>query len=257
MKNLFLLAVALIGLLTVSTESVAQTKKSKILAGYFLAFGRGATDGELNYWMGQPEKSVADYVNTNKTWLQGQTGEATAVIQRAYADVLGRQPTGGEINNWIGYKLTYADLFSRNLTWMNSNPSGKQDAIKAAYRTVFGRDAQPGELTYWQSQTTMPYTKLVAAHQTWKNANSPGVCRGGSSVACGTSLGPINTALVVPAMVGQFNAVPGASVVMDRSGFSLVASGGGNLVASGGGNLVASGGGNISVANLVASGGGN
>ncbi len=250
MKNLFLLTVALMGLLMVSTESVAQTKKSKILAGYFLAFGRGATDGEVNYWMGQPEKSVGDYVTMNKTWLQGQTGEATAVIQRAYADVLGRQPTGGEINNWIGAKLTYADLFSRNLAWMNGNPSGKQDAIRASYRAVFGREAQPGELTYWQNQGTIPYSKLVAVHQTWKNANTSGagLCTG-NSIACGTSLGPVNTAAISSEMAGQFNAVTGAAAVMDRSGLTLVASGGGNLVASGGGN--------ISLASLVASGGGN
>ncbi len=260
MKNLFLLAVALLWLLTVSTKSIAQTKSGKIQAGYFATFGRYATEAEVSYWMSQPEQpTVAQYANLNKQWLKGQPGgsEPTAVIQRAYSNVMGRQPTAAEINYWLTTKPMYAELFANNISWMNSNVNndngGKAAMIKKSYQTVFSRLPSQAELNYWIGQPTVPYTTLLALHQSWRLANAGSSTQAtGNSIKCGVVLGNVSVVGVDPPLANQIRDVPGGSSLIAAPGVNLIGQDGGGLVASGGGNLVASGGGN-----LVASGGGN
>jgi hypothetical protein len=239
-------------LMLAGTASFGQTvgelyRTERINASYLIAFGRKPVDGELNYWKGQGNLSVATLVDLHKKYISGDINSQYSVVTKAFIDATSLPPGEDDIKRYIGiYKnnLTYTEVMNRLMTNLNANPSSYDKVIRASYNTVFNRDPYEGEWKHWRAQPRCSYGMLKALHETWKKQNGNTT---NTSNVINPSFATRFTAVAVSAEVARE-----AAKVISPNGGQMVAAGGGNMVAAGGGNMVAAGGGN-----MVAAGGGN
>lgn len=226
----------------------SSAQSERIQSSYLLAFGRAPNSGELNYWLGQGQRSIADLIALHRNYLSRDAGNHRAAITRAYVDAMGRNPSTGEINYWMQGTDTYAQLMKNHMQWLAGNPAEYANVIRRSYQFVLGRQPNAGELAYWQSQGVLSYVVLVGCHEQWRQQNgSRAQTSGQPMVAARSSF--LVTVPVSPAIANEARMAAG---IVAAGGGNIVAAGGGNIVAAGGGNIVAAGGGNI-----VAAGGGN
>lgn len=218
-----------------SSTVAAQSKDEIINGSYYVAFGRYATGGELNYWRRQVGNStIQQMVNNHRQFIKTNQYEREQTIKRSYMDAFGWQPTAGEVRYWSGQNKTYAELMTNHINnWLNVYADKKAHVIKQSYYKVFGRSATAAELKYWMQQPTYSFVQLVAMHTTWKQQNQkqssvtrvkPNI---NSNGICTKSLSP--------------QAISG---VVAAGGMNVIAPGGGNVIAAGGLNIIATGGGN-------------
>lgn len=225
----------LFALLAGSLSAAAQSKKEIIHASYFVAFGRYASSGEVNYWMQNIGSwDIQQMVNNHREYLKGNQYEREEAVKRSYQDAFGWGPSADELRYWAGQNKTYAELMTNHISnWLNVYRDKKEHVVRQSYYKVFGRTATADELRYWMGQPTCSYVQLVAMHTTWKQQNQ--------SKSTVTRVKPninsngISTSSLSPQAI---------SGVVAAGGMNVVSPGGGNVVAAGGMNVVAPGGGN-------------
>jgi hypothetical protein len=233
LKKLGISLLAVFSLTLFSTSVSAQSKDEVINGSYFVAFGRYATNGELNYWRQYVGNStIQQMVENHRKFIKSNQHEREQTIKRSYMDAFGWQPSSDEVRYWSGQNKTYGELMTNHINnWLNAYSDKKQQVIKQSYYKVFGRSATAAELRYWMGQPTCSFVQLVAMHTTWKqqNQNKSTV----TSVSPNLNANGISTVGVSPQAVNAIRAAGGGSVI---------APGGGNVIAAGGGNVVAAGG---------------
>lgn len=216
-------------------------QEQRIQASYMLAFGRPANSGELTYWKGQGNKSIADLLANHRKYLNQDPVEANRTISRTYVDAFGRRPSNDEIVYWSRYPSVYTELMKNHLKYLQDNPGEYSKVIDRSYQWVFKRKPNAGELTYWQGQPKVTYLLLVGYHQDYQKKNQ--TSKAGSmnmSNAPAISTVPLSSGIAAEAA----KAAGLASGVIAAGGGNVVAAGGGNVVAAGGMNVIAPGGGN-------------
>ncbi len=223
-------------MLSIFESSVAAQTKDEIIHGsYFVAFGRTANSGELNYWrQNVRNQTISQMVSNHKNYIRSNQYEREQTVKRSYMDAFGWQPSNDELRYWSGQNKTYGELMNNHINnWLNIYPDKKKHVIKQSYYKVFGRAANADELQYWMSQPTYSFVQLVATHSTWKQKNQSRSSVTGVKPNLNTN--GISTAGLSPQAIS-----------------GIIAAGGGNVVAPGGGNIIAAGGGNV-----ISAGGGN
>jgi hypothetical protein len=268
-KPSLFLVLAVLLFSSVSANTLDDEQTQRIQTSYLLAFGRKATSdprrgGELEHWKKQGNLSLKQLMERHKAFIAA--GNQRAVIERAYIDAFGRNPSitkngvPGEVEFWTKQSRTYTELMTAHMNWLTSN-SGERDAtIRRAFIFVRGTGPDQEELDAWRRKGVKSYVMLVGLMQHAKS-------KAGTKKLMGfweDILSTASTSLSYFA-IGR-NIQNEIATLIGNDGASLVAAGGGNLVAAGGGNikadasligndgasLVAAGGGN-----LVAAGGGN
>jgi hypothetical protein len=221
--------------LSFSSSVIAQSKDEIINLSYFIAFGRYANSGEMNYWrQNLGGKNISQMVANHRQYMNSNPVEKEKAIRNAYMDAFGWQPSADEIRYWSGQNKTYAELMKNHIdNWLNVYPDKKEHVIRQSYYKVFNRNATPDEVKYWKKQPTYSFVQLVATHTTWKQNNQRSSTVTGIRPNLKTN--DVSTASISQQAVAQVVAAGGANVV---------AAGGGNVVAAGGGNVISAGGGN-------------
>jgi hypothetical protein len=231
-KNIVLIALLLV---TGSAQLQAQSKNEVINGSYFVAFGRFANSGEMQYWkQNVGNRTIQQMVSNHKDYIKTNKAEREETVKRSYMDAFGWAPSGDELKYWSAQNKTYGELMSNHINnWLNVYPDKKEMVIKQSYYKVFGRTATAAELKYWKAQPTYSFVQLVATHTTWKLKNQ--ATSTATGIQANLNQNGISTAGLSPQAISGVVAAGGANVV---------AAGGGNVVAAGGANVVAAGGGN-------------
>jgi hypothetical protein len=232
-KGIFLLLT--IFSLSFSSSIIAQTKDEIINVSYFIAFGRYANSGEINYWRQNiGSRTMAQMVENHRQYMNSNPVEKEKAVRNSYMDAFGWQPSADELRYWTGQNKTYAELMKNHVdNWLNVYPDRKEHVIKQSYLKVFNRYPSADELRYWKVQATVPFIQLVAMHTTWKQQNQ--TKSSSISIKPNIKTRDVSTAAISPQAAAQAVAAGGANVV---------SAGGGNVVSAGGGNVVSAGGGN-------------
>lgn len=228
-RNRLLLATSILFFSSVFTAAYAQTKDEIINGSYFVAFGRYANSGELNYWRQNVSgKNIQQMVNNHRDYISSSQNEREQTIRRSYMDAFGWQPSTDELRYWSGQNKTYGELMTNHIkNWLNVYPDKKEQVIRQSYYKAFSRNASADEIKYWMSQPTYSFAQLVANHTTWKIKNQ--------SRSSTTPIAPnLNT-----------NGISTSAELSPQAVAGVVAAGGGNVIAPGGGNVIAAGGGNV------------
>lgn len=230
-----IVAVATVFFFSFLSPAVAQSKDEIINVSYFIAFGRYASSGELNYWRQNLNgKTIAQMVQNHRQYMNSNPVEKQKAIRNSYMDAFGWQPSADELRYWTGQNKTYAELLKNHVdNWLSVYPDKKEHVIKQSYLKVFNRYPSSDELKYWKGQPTYSFVQLVAMHTTWKQNN-----QSKSSV---TNIKPNLNANDISTASISSQAAAGA---VAAGGANVVAAGGGNVIAAGGGNVVSAGGGN-------------
>ena len=219
----------------------AQTEQEqRIRSSYMLVFGRDASAGEVTYWKGQGNLSVAQLFEKHRQYFKANPGVHRELIVKSYLAAFGRNPSEQEINFYINGTQTYTELVKGHIDYLVRYTPENEMTINRAYQYVVHRKATPQEIGYGVASGGLTYLFWVG----WLQDPSHG--KGSINV---------NNAPILSSLQVSPNVAAEA-----RTASGLVASGGGNLVAAGAGNLVASGAGNLvasGAGNLVASGAGN
>jgi hypothetical protein len=244
--SLLLVLAAITG---IKAQDNKQLRRERIQSSYMLALGRNPSEAEINYWQGRTDaNTIADFVKNHKAYIGQDAGTRRAIIIKSYNDILGRNPSQGEIDYWAKYNSTYSELTKNHVQWLAGNPGEYENVIRRSYQFYLKRQPNADEIRYWKSQGTLSYLMLVACHEDW-------VKRGGNRAQTGSGAG-LNANSV---LVNKIQISP--TIAREAKSFAgVVASGGGNIVASGAGNIVAAGAGNVVAAgagNIVAAGAGN
>ena len=79
----------------------AEVKKEMIRRSFKSSYGRTPTDNEVNTNMKQ-NWTYTDWMNNHNAWLKKTPSDYEAAIKFAYQNVMGRQPSSGEISFWKG-----------------------------------------------------------------------------------------------------------------------------------------------------------
>lgn len=87
---------------------------------YQFAFGRPGSDGEVNYWKGRHDWTIADdLVNLHRNYIRASDQVADEIVTRAFNHLMRRNPTAKEASNWRSRVrnegFVYIDLFARLL----------------------------------------------------------------------------------------------------------------------------------------------
>ena len=221
--------------LSFSISGKAQSKDEIINASYFVAFGRYANSGEMNYWrQNLGGKTIPQMVENHRGYLKSNRYEKEKVVKNSYMDAFGWQPSSDELRYWSSQNKTYAELMKNHIeNWLNVYPDKKEHVIRQSYYKVFNRNANNDEVRYWRNQPTCSFVQLVAMHTTWKQNNQRTSTN--TNIKANLKTREVSTAKLSPQAI---------SGVIAAGGGNVVAAGGGNVVAAGGGNVVAAGGGN-------------
>jgi hypothetical protein len=233
-KSIFFLCFTILAFIGVNPSSLnAQSKEENINGSYFVAFGRFANQGELGYWKGQGNYTIAQLVEIHKNYLSKDGNERTATIKRAYMDAFGWGPNNDDINNWGKQNKTYSEILSAQMNILKNNNQSRTLVIQQSYYRSFNKLPDANQLKYWLSQPVYSFAQLVAFHTTWKNQGSN--TSSASKIQGGLNQNGISTYSFSPQAI---------SAVVAAGGGNVVAAGGGNVIAAGGMNAVAAGGGN-------------
>lgn len=232
-KNIFLLLT--IFSLSFSSSVIAQTKDEIINVSYFIAFGRYASSGEINYWrQNLGSRNISQMVENHRQYMNSNPVEKEKAVRNSYMDAFGWQPSADELRYWSGQNKTYAELMKNHVdNWLNVYQDRKEHVIKQSYLKVFNRYPNTDELRYWKGQATVPFIQLVAMHTTWKQQNQ--TRSSSTSIKPNIKTNDVSTAAISPQAAAQAVAAGGGNVVSAGSA-NVVAGGGGNVVAAGGGN---------------------
>jgi hypothetical protein len=213
------------------TSAFAQSKDEIVNGSYFVAFGRFANQGELNYWKNAGNYTVAQLVEMHRDYLSRDRNEKIATINRAYMDAFGWNPSSSDIDYWSKLNKTYGEIMTVQMNTLRNNSKSRTLVIQQSYYRSFNKLPDAAQLQYWLNQSPYSFAQLVAFHSTWKNQG-----RNTSSIT--QIQGSLNQN-----GISTFNFSPQAiSAVVAAGGGNVVAAGGGNVVAAGGANVVAAGG---------------
>jgi len=243
MKKLIIATLMCVALLSTSFSTLfAQTEQQqRIRTSYMLALGKDATSGEVTYWSGQGNLSIAQLIERHRQYYKANPSFQRELITRSYIAAFGRNPSEGEIKHWLPGNQTYTDLVKGHVIYLVSNSAEQTSAINRAYHTVLSRKPTAQELGAGLASGGLSYLFWVGWLQ---DARHPS---GTNSITFGNA--PILIGVPVSAGIA---AEAKSAAGLAAGGSNMVAAGGGNMVAAGGGNMVAAGGGN-----MVAAGGGN
>jgi len=219
-------------------KSLEKEKTERIQASYLLAFGRKATQSELNYWLSQPDKSIAEHLANHRRFANSDKSTKKALIIKSYKDIIGREPTSGEIDYWMGRDVLYVDLTKNHVQWLNGNPAEYENVIKRSYQTVLNRQPDASEINYWKTQGTLSYVVLVSCHEEWKKANGQTAKKTSGSNTISSNSSSLQTYPISDKVANEVRLAAG----INNNGGNVIAAGGGNVIAAGGGNVVAAGG---------------
>ena len=237
MRNCFRLMIALFCVALLPYQNFAQSnqeKKEKIQASYMLAFGRQPDNGELSYWLSQPDKSVLQHLQNHRQYASSEKSFKRSLIIKSYKDALGRTPNENEINYWINGTDLYIDLAQKHVQYLSSSLAEYEAVIKRSYQYALNRQPSTAEISYWKSQGTFSYMILVGCHEIWRKANGQAQKTSGGNV-----IAPTPSLIVIPV---SNKIATETKAAINMSGGGVIAAGGGNVVAAGGGNVVAAGG---------------
>lgn len=237
MRNCFRLLVALLCVALLPLQNFAQSsqeKKEKIQASYMLAFGRQPDNGELNYWLSQPDKSVSQHLQNHRQYASSERSFKKSLIIKSYKDALGRTPSENEIKYWIDGTDLYIDLAQKHVQYLSTASAEYEAVIKRSYQFVLNRQPSSAEISYWKSQGTFSYMILVGCHEQWKKANGQAQKTSGSN-----TIAPSPSLVVIPVSNKIANETKAA---INMNSGNVIAAGSGNVVAAGSGNVVAAGG---------------
>lgn len=253
---LMVLFTASAGTAVTATPAMAQVHKAeKIVASYIVAFGRTPAQGELNWWMGQPEKSVDGYVAGHRSFMANQShSERRETIKRSYQFAMNRQPSQAEISWHEQHYPTssYAERVAAHTRYIDQDRGTKRSVIIASYRTAMGRSPSEGEINYWMQFSGQNFSTLVARHHQWMREN--GISRGvrpnaSLSSAVRSEIRRVSGGGALTTIGGEvaWGGGPSSAVARERLQFGgrIISTGGGNIISTGGGNIIATGGGNL------------
>ena len=239
----------LLGILICSftIKSFAQ-QDQRIHAAYMLAFGRDASQGEVNYWLTRGNLSIAQLIEFNRQGLSQYPDLHRQTIIQAYIDAFGRNPKQDELNTWMKTRDTYTEIMKSHIAYLVAGYGDEYtNVIKRSYQYVFGRQPNSGELNYWKGQPVYSYVMLVGQHQDYQRRN---IAKESSANQVNLNNSPsLVTVSLSPAIGAEASRAAG---LVSQGGGNLVSQGAGNLITNDGGSLVAAGAGN-----LVAAGAGN
>ncbi|MDB5193141.1 MAG: hypothetical protein JWQ96_2704 [Segetibacter sp.] len=220
----------------VIAQNANQVKSETIKASYLIALGKKATDGEVNYWMGQNlpgNDMLKTLVENHRQYMQGNPEVEKDMIRRSFKNAYGRDPNNNEVLQNMRENKTYSEWINNHVAWLRKTPSDYEHAIRNAYQIVLGRQPQSGELNYWKSKTANAFYIVASCVENCKRSGGAGYC---ASNVMATNSSYASTLAVLPQVAAQGNSLLGTAAG------NVIAPGGGNVVAAGGGNVVAAGG---------------
>lgn len=239
MKKIYMsiLAVIMAGVMTSTglAQSEDQLKTERIYASYMMAIGRMPNSGEVTYWKGRGNLTVAQLVEFHRQYLSGDQNSKRAMIIKAFKNSYGRNPVQSEINTNMAQNLTYYEWMNNHLQWLRKSSTDYVNTLKNAYRAVMRREPNNQEISYWRSQPVMSYMILAAALEQWKATNGNAAKTSGGNTIGGSS-SFVDQYKISEKTANETNQLIGAA------GGNVIAPGGGNVVPGGGGNVVAAGG---------------
>lgn len=146
-----------------------QLKKERIQASYLLAIGRLPTTGELDWWSKQNDYTVAQLVETHRTYMNRTSpGSKDEIIKKSYFIAFGRdahtvQP--GEVNHWKGRSEVFWETFPYHVRFLSDNlrvrPDIYEDVIKNGYLKLFNKTASTAEINKWKGQPVKSFAELI------------------------------------------------------------------------------------------------
>jgi hypothetical protein len=233
----YFLAACTAALLSSSTfgQSADDVKRQSIQVSYLLALGKHASQGEINYWMGQPISgdAVKTLYELHRRYLQENPEVKKDMIRRSFRNSYGRTPNESEVATNMKSNWTYTEWMNNHSAWLKKSPSDYEAAIKFAYQNVLNRQPSSSELSYWKGKGTNAYYVVASCVEQCKNSGRSSNC---ASNVFGTSSRYSQSVSVVPSVATSANGLIGGA------GANVIAPGGGNVISAGGGNVVAAGG---------------
>lgn len=158
--------------------------KSALQSASVIVYGEDLTNDhrQLNIWCGRAKEVVnaqytaglkfSEAVTVLKGLLKHDTKEQANVIERVYAEVLGRGATPSDTAQWQAKmrdegKWWYATMHTELVRQINKeNPEERKGVIRRAYMRSLGRDAKPEEQSYWLPRTEH-YRLIREANRAW------------------------------------------------------------------------------------------
>lgn len=231
--------------------SEAQDKQAERIQGsYLAAFGKNASDGEVNYWKTQGNLTADQLVARHQQYIAANPSVKKDVINASYMSAFGRKASDGEQAYWGPSNQTYAALFSNHLNYLRGNQPEFDKVISLSYLRALGRSPNDGEYVYWRKYAGTPYYLLVIYHQKWLAANMQSqpltagdIKKSGSATSFTLSKSTLDELAKVSG---------GESLIVAKSAGTLVGNAGGTLIGNDGSTLVGNDG-----ASMVAAGGMN
>ena len=234
-----LLLTAFCFILKPSTSHAQNEKVQRIQASYMMAFGRPADGGEVNFWNGQPDQSIAQRLAGHRQYANNNEGFKRALISKSYIDGLGRSPKEAEIQYFLTRQDLYYTLMQTHVGWLAANPAEYEKVIRRSYQAVFNRTPSSAEINYWKNQGTLSYIVLIGCHEQWKRTNgNTEKTSGGASIGGGG--GSLQTVPISSNIASEVKNLSSISV-----GGNVITAGGGNVITIGGGNVITAGGANV------------
>lgn len=235
MRNFDKIRSVIVLLIVLSFFSVSnansQSKDEIINGSYFVAFGRFANSGELNYWRKAGNYSIPQLVDLHRNYLASDKNEKSATIHRAFMDAYGWNPNSNDLNYWSAQNKTYSEILGTNLDILRNNIKSRTTVIQQSYYRSFNKLPDDAQLRYWLNQPVYTFAQLVAFHSTWKNQ--------GKSTSSVTAINGNLKQNGISTFSFSQQAIAG---VVAAGGANVVPAGGGNVVSAGGMNVVAAGG---------------
>ncbi|MDQ6757129.1 MAG: hypothetical protein M3004_09350 [Bacteroidota bacterium] len=223
-------------------NSFAQ-QDQRIHAAFMLAFGRDATQTEVNYWLGKGNLSIAQIIEFHRQGLKQYPDLHRETIIKSYKDAMGRIPKEDEIKFYMPNTATYAELVATHINWLQTNNLEYEKVFRLAYATVFHRVPTNTEVAYWKNLGVFPYYLLLGYHEDYKRKNQNESGSAGRVNLIGVP--SVIAILLSPAIAAEAKIIGGnASAVISTNGTGGISHDGGSIVAAGAVNLVAPGLGN-------------
>ncbi|PTX97921.1 hypothetical protein [Opitutus sp. ER46] len=240
MKLFAALCLATAALLAPAASAAPAKLSDPHAAVFMLVHGRIPTDTERATLAGKP----ADLWRTLGNALATAPESARrTVVERAYADVLGRAPSPTDLQRWQGQGKTYFAISSELACELEQPTAEYRAVMERAYRRVLDRAVYPGEIEYWSRRPVVTFALMTGCIDDWARRNQPGLMETAGTASVSVNSAWLTTLRLSPADADQLRATLGlpAAPRSRAAGRNVIAAAGENVVSVGGVHFVAAG----------------
>jgi hypothetical protein len=110
--------------------------------------------------------TLAASLGIDSTAVLAQPVEQQARVAASFVLALGRTPTAGELDQWVGQgSLPISDLVSRHRRNLQADPAARRAVVQKAAIDAFGREPAAGDVEAARADAI--YVDLVQQHLAW------------------------------------------------------------------------------------------